>query len=163
MTAGLPELFSRDPLSTDALDLFVGTCLTDGGIWDRPRMSDGISNIDRVFERGSDGIGVCARIWEIDDQSVHTFWLEVKRDAVNARIAWSLYFDVIEISPRRARDAVHNYDRAEDIEWLATLTGEATVIDGVLTIVEGSTRALVRDMPAQEAPPNEERRRRRTR
>jgi hypothetical protein len=40
-----------------------------------------ITSIERVFERGSDGIGVCARIWEIDDQSLHQFWLEIKREA----------------------------------------------------------------------------------
>ena len=62
----IPELFSREPWRSDALDLFVGRCLTSGGIWTDPRTSDGISSIERVFERGADAIGVCARIWEID-------------------------------------------------------------------------------------------------
>ena len=35
-TADIPELFSRDPWRTDALDLFVGACLTSGGIWSHP-------------------------------------------------------------------------------------------------------------------------------
>jgi hypothetical protein len=88
--AGLPELFSRDPWRTDALDVFVGTCLTNGGIWDHPRTSDGISNIDRVFERGSDGIGVCARISKIADQSIHTFWLDTARVSLGK---WTLVLD----------------------------------------------------------------------
>lgn len=50
--AGVPELFSRDPWRTDALDGFVGSCLTSGGIWSHPRTSDGIPSIERVFERG---------------------------------------------------------------------------------------------------------------
>jgi len=44
LTDALPQLFSLDPLHTDALDLFVSTCLAGGGVWDRPRKSDGISN-----------------------------------------------------------------------------------------------------------------------
>jgi hypothetical protein len=136
----LPELFSRVPWRTDALDLFVGQCLTSAGVWTHPRTSDGIPSIDRVFDRGPDGIGVCARIYEIDDQSLHTFWLEIKRDAAAGQILWSLYFDVIEASKRRAQNAVQNHDRAEDINWRATLSGKAIVEEGVLTIVASSTQ-----------------------
>jgi hypothetical protein len=154
MTAGppihLPQLFSLDPFRTDALDLFVSTCLASGRVWDRPRKSDGISNIDRVFERGPDGIGVCARIYEIDDQSLHTFWLEIKRDVDG--ITWSLHFDVIETSTRRAYDAVHSRDRAEDIDWRARLTGDAIVVDGVLLVVEESTSASVLEPPEAASP-----------
>jgi hypothetical protein len=158
-TVDLPELFSRDPWGTDALDLFVGRCLTSGGIWSDPRTSDGIPSIVRVLERGSEGLGVCARIYEIDDQSLHTFWLEIKRDAVNARIAWFLYFDVIETSKRRAENAVNSHDQPEDIEWRAKVSGEATAQDGVLMPVPGSTRVVVQDTPAVE-PPEKDRRRR---
>ena len=87
MSTPQSQLFSLDPRRTDALDLFVSTCLASGGVWDHFRTSDGIAYIDRVFDRGSEGIGVCARIYEIDDQSLHTFWLELKRD--NDRIRWS--------------------------------------------------------------------------
>jgi hypothetical protein len=141
----LPELFSREPWRTDALDLFVGRCLTSAGIWEHPRTSDGITSIERVFERGCGGIGICARIWEIDDQSLHQFWLEIRREADSDHIAWSLYFDVIESSRRRALDAVHNHDSADSIEWRAKLAGRATVVDGVLTIVPGSTHVTMQD------------------
>ncbi|MBA3395361.1 MAG: hypothetical protein H0T89_22115 [Deltaproteobacteria bacterium] len=110
-----------------------------------------------MLERGAEGVGVCARIYEIDDQSLHTFWLEIKRDAVNARVAWFLYFDVVETSRRRAEDAVNRHDHPEDIEWRAKLFGEATTHDGVLMPVPGSTRVLVQDMPAVE-PPEQDRR-----
>lgn len=149
-TPELPELFSRDPWRTDALDLFVGRCLTSGGVWMHPRTSDGIPNIDRVLERGPDGIGVCARIYEIADQSLHTFWLEIKRDAATEQILWWLYFDVIETSKRRAQNAVWNHDRAEDINWRATLSGEATVKEGVLMIVASSTQVSLQEMPDHE-------------
>ncbi len=158
-TADIPELFSRDPWRTDALDEFVGACLTSGGIWSHPRTSDGIPSIVRVLERGSESLGVCARIYEIDDQSLHTFWLELKRDAVNSRIAWFLYFDLIAPSRRREETAINSHDQPEDIEWRAKLSGEATTQDGVLTPVPGSTRVVVQDMPAIESPERDRRRR----
>ena len=154
----LAELLSLEPGRTDALDWFVGSCLCDGGLWNSPRTSDGIQGIERVFERAPDGLRVCGRIYEIA-QTLHTFWLELKRDASGDRVAWLLYFDVAETSARRARNALEDHDRPEDIEWRAKLAGEATVQDGVLTIVPGSTRVLVRDMPEPE-PSKEERRRR---
>lgn len=46
-TPKLPQLFSGDPRRTDALDLFVGQCLTSGDVWTHPRTSDGIPNIDQ--------------------------------------------------------------------------------------------------------------------
>ncbi len=131
----LPQLFSLNPWRTDALDLFVSACLASGGVWDRPRASDGILDIVRVFERGPEAIGVCARIYEIDDQSLHLFWLEIARDADG--ITWSLYFDLIEeLTARRAHATVHNHDRADGIAWRAILTGTAVVVDGVLSVVE---------------------------
>jgi hypothetical protein len=158
----LPELFSRDPWRTDALDLFVGQCLTSGSVWMHPRTSDGIPNIDRVLERGPDGIGVCARIYEIADQSLHTFWLEIKRDAATDRIMWWLYFDVIETSKRRAQNAVQSHDRAEDINWRASLSGEATVQAGALTIVESSTQVELQEMPDRKPPKLQRQRRSRS-
>jgi hypothetical protein len=124
-----------------------------------PRISDGIPNIDRVLDRGPDGIGVCARIYEIADQSLHTFWLEIKRDAATEQILWWLYFDVIETSKRRAQNAVQNHDRAEDVNWRAALSGEATMQEGVLTIIVSSTQVSLQELPDHE-PSNVQRRRR---
>jgi hypothetical protein len=142
----------------DALDWFIGSCLCDGCVWDSPRTSDGISGIERVLERGPDTLRVSGRIWEID-QTLHEFWVELQPDGESDRFAWFLFFDVAEDSARRARTALSSHDRAEDISWSATLAGEATVQDGALTIVPGSTRVLLRDMPEREQSANQKRRR----
>lgn len=145
MTVDLPALLSLEPGSMDALDFFIGGCLYDGGIWQSPRTSDGIHSI-RVLEHASDKLRVCGRIWEID-QSLHTFWLELTRDGSGDRFAWSLYFDVIETSARRAQNAHESHDNPEDIEWRAKIIGGATVQGDKLTIVPGSTRVEVRGLP----------------
>ena len=157
----LPELFSRDPWRTDALDRFVGECLTSGGIWIHPRTSDGIPNIYRVLDRGPGGIGVCGRIYEIADQSLHTFWLEIQRDASTGQILWWLYFDVVATTKRRAETAVHSHDRPEDISWRAALFGEATLNEGGVAVVEASTRVTLQELPALPESPRRRRQQRR--
>ena len=139
----LLALISVEPGRTAALDCFIGSCLSEGGVWEHPRTSDGIHAIERVLERGRDALRVAGRIWEIVDQSLHAFWLELRRDDAPDRFAWVLYFDLIETSARRARNALSNHDDAEEIEWRAKLMGQATVEDGKLTIVPGSIRAEV--------------------
>jgi len=161
MTVDLQSLLSLEPGRTDALDWFIGSCLYDGGIWQSPRTSDGIHSI-RVLEHASDELRVCGRIWEID-QSLHTFWLELKRDGDGDRFAWFLYFDVIETSARRARNAHDSHDKPEDVEWRAKVVGEATIQGDKLTIVPSSTRVLVQDMPDPEPAEQEERHRPRSR
>jgi hypothetical protein len=140
VAADLQSLLPLEPV--DALDWFVGSCLADAGLWESPRTSDGISNIDRVIERTPDALRVCGRIWNIA-QTIHTFWLEIARD--NDRFCWFLYFDIAE-SSRRARNAVDNQAVPDEIEWVARIAGEATVEADALAIVPGSTRVLVRDM-----------------
>ena len=145
MTVDLQSLLSHEPGRTDALDWFIGSCLYDGGIWESPRTSDGVHSI-RVLEHAADELRVCGRIWEIA-QSLQTFWLELKRDGAGDRFAWLLYFDVIETSACRARNAHVSHDNPEDVEWRAKLVGEASVQDNKLTIVRGSTRVEVRGIP----------------
>lgn len=144
MAVDLLALISVEPGRTDALDWFIGSCLCEGGIWESPRTSDGIHAIERVLERTPDILRVAGRIWEID-QSLHTFWLQLKRNDGAVRFGWVLYFDVIESSERRARNALSNHEDAEEIEWRVKLVGEATVQDDKLTLVPGSTRPDVRD------------------
>jgi hypothetical protein len=143
--ADLEALLPIEPGRTDALDWFIGSCLSDGGLWDSPRTSDGII-VERVLERTSNVLRVCGRIWNIE-QTLHTFWLEIARDGEQDRFGWFLYFDVAESSARRARNAIDNHAVPDDIEWHARLAGEATVQGDALAIVPGSTRVLVRDMP----------------
>jgi hypothetical protein len=144
VAADLLALISVEPGRTDALDWFIGSCLCEGGIWESPRTSDGINAIERVLERGPDTLRVAGRIWEIN-QSLHTFWLELHRNDGSERFGWALYFDVIQTSERRARNALSNHEDAEEIEWRVKLVGEATVQDDKLTLVPGSTRPEVRD------------------
>jgi len=134
------------PGQTEALDRFVSTCLADAGLWESPRTSDGVQDIERVLERSPQRLRVCGRIWSID-QVLHTFWLELQQEAAHGQMTWFLYFDIATSSPRRARNAVHDHDRPEDIDWFATLAGEAAIRDGMLLPVPGSTRSVVRDMP----------------
>lgn len=64
---------------------------------------------------------LCRQIWEID-QTLHTFWLNVER--VDQELQWTLYFDAIIDSPRRARNAGYAPSRAEVVEWRVTSLGK---------------------------------------
>jgi hypothetical protein len=113
-----------------------------------------------VLERTPDRLRVLGHIYDID-QALHAFWLEILREGEDDRFAWFLGFDVAETSARRARRTLDTYDRAEEIPWRARLVGEATVNDA-LTVIPGSTRVLVQDLPSPD-PPRGLRRRRRDR
>ena len=143
MEVDLQTALPIEPGPMEALDLFVSTCLAEAGMWDHFRNSDGVA-IERLLERSADRLRLAGRIWSID-QAVHTFWLEVKRKDSAATFLWSLYFDVVEATPRRARNAVHDHDRPEDIQWRAIAAGEATIQDGVLRLVAGTARTMASD------------------
>jgi len=153
----LAALLSVDPGPQAALDWFIGSCLYEANVWESPRTSDGLHSIARVLERGPDCLNVCGRIWTID-QTIHAFWLQVRRDGTDDRYSWFLAFEVAYASSRKAENALDNHDRPEDIEWHARISGEATVEDGALAIVPDSTRVIIRDMPEPE-PAKELRRR----
>jgi hypothetical protein len=140
----LEALLSLAPGQTDALDRFVSTCLADAGLWESPRTSDGVQDIVRLVERSPERLRVCGRIWSID-QVLHTFWLELQREAMVGQLTWFLYFDIAESTPRRTRNALGDHDRPEDIHWFARLAGEAVIRDSVLLPVPGSTRLIVVD------------------
>ena len=78
--------------------------LHEAGVWDSPRVSDGI-----IYTRMVKA-GVCGRLYEID-QTLHAFWLEREGPT------WRLYYDVIASSPRRARNAIDEHDDPTEIEW----------------------------------------------
>jgi hypothetical protein len=130
---------------SDTLDGFVSACLADAGVWKSPRTSDGVQGIERVLEHSPERLRICGRIWSID-QELHTFWLELQRRA-DSEITWRLCFDVVGSSPRRARNAVHDHDRPDEIEWSTMLAGTATTQDGTLRPVAGSTQSIARDLP----------------
>jgi len=152
LAADLRALLPFEPRST-ALEWFIGSCLTEAGVWDDPRTSDGIGDFGAVFENGPNRLCFWSRIWRIDGQTLHTFWLEVTRERQCDQFAWFLYFDAPEDSGRRRPRAFDRHDAAEEIEWRARIVGEAIVQDEKLAIVPGSTRALIRDVPEPELPP----------
>jgi len=57
---------------------------THSDVWDRGRTSDGINSFGHVFEHGHDRLSLWGRIWERLGQTLHMFWLEVKRSARTA-------------------------------------------------------------------------------
>ncbi|HEY1811137.1 MAG TPA: hypothetical protein VGG74_02215 [Kofleriaceae bacterium] len=133
-----------------ALERFIGRCLSEAGIWDYRECSDGIGDFGRVFEHAHDNLRLWGRIWELSKQTLHAFWLDVKREGQGDQFAWFLYFDVAEGSAKRQQQALDSHDDAEEIDWRAKIAGEATVEDGRLAIVSDSMRVLIRDMPEPE-------------
>lgn len=129
MLVDLRHLFSLDPPDTCEVDRFIGERLFEAGVWEDARVSDGISYV-RVVEHAPERVRFGGLIWEITDQTVHPFWLDLERR--DERVAWALYYDVVATSPRRTRDAIRVIDRAGEAEWRVTLTGSAVVRDGVL-------------------------------
>jgi len=64
-------------------------------------------------------------IFEID-QTQHASWLDLDTEGA-ASIAWSLRFDVVASSPRRARDAIDVIADPDEVAWRVHLAGTATV------------------------------------
>lgn len=113
------------------LEWFLGLCLSsEGGVWDGPRVSDGIEYL-RVVEHEPERMRVCGRVWEIHDQSLHSFWLEVARTSDDG-FSWTVHYDPVASSLRRAHNAVHVLEEADGIEWRLTLEGRAELRDGAL-------------------------------
>jgi hypothetical protein len=71
----------------------------------------------------------CGLVYTID-QNLHPFWLDLTEESPSVR--WTLYFDLDEPSPRRRRDAIFLYNRAEDLAWNVTLSGTGIVRHGCL-------------------------------
>ncbi len=106
--------------SRDELALFIGKRLTEAGIWESPRVSDGISTL-RAVERTQCCVRFCGQIWDIG-QTLHTFWLDIEQS--NDELAWTLHFDPLVDSPRRARNIGLALADPNEVEWRATLSGK---------------------------------------
>jgi hypothetical protein len=111
---------TNQEISRQELESFIGERLTDAGVWKAPRTSDGISLL-REVERAVALVRFCGQIWQID-QTLHTFWLDVER--VEQELRWTLYFDPIIDSPRRARNAAYSVTGPEVVEWRVTVSGK---------------------------------------
>ena len=139
MLPDLTALIPADGGRSDALEAFVSGCLVDGGVWEAPRESDGIVQ-NRILERTPDRLRLCGRIYSID-QALHTYWLDVTRDAAGPGAVWILYFDAIAYTERQERNAWVAADRAEQLEWRVVLAGTASFGDGGVVPRVGSARA----------------------
>jgi hypothetical protein len=53
---------------------------------------------------------------------LHSFWLDVER-APDASVNWTLYFDPIAASERRARNAIDAIDDPGEVEWMTFGSG----------------------------------------
>jgi len=114
------NLFDGDEeASRDELALFIGERLTEAGIWESPRVSDGISTL-RAVERTHCSVRFCGQIWDIG-QTLHTFWLDIEQS--NNDLAWTLHFDPLIDSPRRARNIGYALAHPDEVEWRSTLSG----------------------------------------
>jgi hypothetical protein len=111
---------TQHEISNSQLESFLGDRLHEAGVWESPRSSDGISAL-REIERTSVRARLCGQIWEIVEQSLHAFWLDVERSADDVR--WTLYFGAIVDSPRRARNAAYALSDPGEVEWNVTLSG----------------------------------------
>jgi len=109
------------------LETFISDRLFEAGAWGADNCPDGIVHI-RVLETEPDRLRLCGRLVEINGK-LHPFWLELESGIA---VTWSLYFDVVATTPRRARDAIDVFDRASDIEWQVSLSGKAELRDGAL-------------------------------
>ena len=112
MEVDLRGVFSNERESIDALDLFVSDRLFEAGVWESPRTSDGIVQV-RIVESEPERMSIGGRIYSID-QELHSFWLDLEREAVGSSVRWALFFDVVADSARRARDAIDCYDHANE-------------------------------------------------
>ena len=129
MELDLRTAFSLQPGQTDALDSFIGHRLFEAGVWESPRTSDGIPHL-RIVERAPRSVRACGQVYEID-QSLRSFWLDLRRETTENDVAWSLHFDVVGSSPAEQRNAIDVCDQAEKIDWRVILTGLGDIRDGV--------------------------------
>jgi hypothetical protein len=108
-----------DRVRDEALERFIATALYDAGAWSA--VSDGVTSV-RVRERTTARVRVCGRIWSIEDQVLHTFWLVVE---CGDEITWTLYFeaDVGAMGDRRARNILDLIQDPREARWVHTLTG----------------------------------------
>jgi hypothetical protein len=150
MTLETDPLFILIPQEdSPALELegFIADVLYRAGVWNSPRVSDGISLL-RVVERSSMLARIGGKIHEIS-QEVHSFWLELKRDENRPeQFNWMLYFDIVldSLTPRRVATAIEAIDLPEQVSWRIALTGAATSQDAA-PLAESVTNVSTENSP----------------
>jgi hypothetical protein len=136
----LSLLIPADDARHEVLEAFIADRLVHEGAWKSRRESDGVESC-RIVEHSSTRVRLCGKIWEISDQTLHTFYAELERDHASAQeTRWALYFEVLTASPRQARNAADLIEAPEDGEWRVALSGQALVQDGVLLVTSTKER-----------------------
>ena len=118
-----------EPEDNEALERFVGECLTAGGVWSGWREADGIAYV-RPVEVTPDSRRLLGRIWQIDTQAQEPFWLDLTEES-DGRVRWTLHFGLVAFGhhPRDLRNVMALMTAPEEGTWRHLLTGTA-VIDG---------------------------------
>lgn len=111
-----PEVLER-------LEAFLIEELGKAGVW-RGRESDGVSWA-RCVAADETVVRVCGEVWEVGDQELHGFWLDVQR-SVGATTSWTLHYnlDHVQMAPGATRDALHLIEDPADVPWKVTLSSE---------------------------------------
>ena len=118
------RLGSQEDMS--GLEDFVAACLCAAGVWKSPRVSDGLASSRSLLNK-PDCVQLCGRIYEIDDQKLHPFFLSVTREA--ERVRWELRYDFIHIK-RLHIELCEHYGKdvwVHIAEGVAELDGEKLV------------------------------------
>ncbi|HKQ73725.1 MAG TPA: hypothetical protein VJ810_08375 [Blastocatellia bacterium] len=121
-------LIPQEDAPTDKLRSFIEDVLYQAGVWESPRMSDGISSW-RLVESDPSRVRLCGRIYEIS-QEVYPFWLDLARDKErHEQVNWTLYFDFAfaPLNPRRSAMVTEVIDVPEQAEWRVALMGAAVI------------------------------------
>lgn len=143
MAVDLETLFSRDVGDVDALDTFVSRCLADAGVWPGPRTSDGIPDAQRMHADQPGPIRIRGRIYELEDQTLRVFWLELAHEARGAGLVrWTVYYDQLPPPGRRARFPPSPPTHAEDATWRVVASGLAELEGAALRVVPGASRIV---------------------
>ena len=98
-----------------ALEDFVAARLAAGGVWESPRVSDGMVYL-RVIHAAPSSVLVCGRIYEID-QSLRAFIFEAKLEGAHVR--WRIGYD--RNAPKRM--PIEVCEHFEPSEWKFVLEG----------------------------------------
>src|SRR5262244_1136289 len=106
MNLDLSKLFSLEDGQTATLERFIDQRLFEAGVWNSWRTSDGIQYL-RVVQCEPACVRVCGRIYEVVDQALRMFWLDLNRPTSGTSVRWALYFDAPAPTNRRERDAIY--------------------------------------------------------
>ncbi len=71
-------------------------------------------------------VRVCGQVWEVSDQSLHEFWIDMEH-APGVKVSWTLHYDMdrARLSRRSSRDALHLIRDPAEVPWKVTLTSDA--------------------------------------